>query len=247
MKGVLLFAVIFLTTLIGVPNTANAQMGLGTWEGSAYAGLSTYQGDMVEPNFTLKGSEFALGFGVRNFLSPQFALGARLWYLKISGDDSLYPSIEERGGRMLTKIGTVLLVAEYSPFGVAGDPGASRKLSPYIFLGTGVGFVNHNVNYGQINAPEETIKQDEENSKGVYVLFPFGGGLRFAPTNSWNLSLEASLMTPFSDYIDGISALGNPSSKDWVTAIMLGFHMPFGGERMIKPDDDKDQYHPGGF
>ena len=247
MKGVLLFAVIFFTTLVGFPDAAKAQLSLGTWEGSAYAGLSTYQGDMVEPNFTLKGSEFALGFGVRNFLSPQVALGARLWYLKISGDDSLYPSIEARGGRMFTKIGSILLVAEYSPFGVAGDPASSRKLSPYVFLGTGVGFVNPDVNYSQINGSAEKIKQDEENSKGVYVLLPFGGGLRFAPTNSWNLSLEASLMTPFSDNIDGISALGNPDSKDWVTAIMLGFHMPFGGERMIKPDDDKDQYRPGGF
>ena len=247
MRGVLLFTVIFLTTFIGLPDTAKAQLRLGAWEGSAYGGLSTYQGDMITPNFTLKNSEFALGFGVRNFLSPQMALGARLWYLKISGDDSLYPNLEERGGRMLSKIGTVLLVAEYSPFGVAGDPTNSRKFSPYIFLGTGVAFVNPDVNYNQINAPEETIKQDEENSKGVYVLFPFGGGLRFAPTDSWNLSLEASLMTPFSDYIDGISALGNPSSKDWLTAIMLGFHMPFGGERMIKPDDDKDKHRPGGF
>jgi len=73
------FCFVLFAGFVAFSGKVQAQSALGVWEGSAYAGMSTYQGDMLEPNFSLKNSEFSLGFGVRNFLSPQVALNARFW------------------------------------------------------------------------------------------------------------------------------------------------------------------------
>ncbi len=211
-------------------------------------GVSTYQGDMTVSNLpVLKHGHFAFGFGARNFLSPQFALAARFWHGKISGDDSLYPELEERGGRMTAGINSLLLMVEVSPLGVAGDPNTQLTFSPYLFFGTGFSLANVSVNYANINGSPEAIEQDQAASENkFYVLFPIGAGLRFAPTSSWNLSLEMGFATPFSDTMDGISMLGNPDKKDWVTSILIGFHMPFGDERVVRPEEDKE-YRPGNF
>ncbi len=248
MKPVYAFFFVLVLSLFGSA-ALWAQNGLGSWEGSAFLGMSTYQGDMTVSNLPLaKHGHFAFGFGVRHFLSPQFAMAGRFWHGKISGDDSLYPNLDERGGRMTAGINSLLLLAEFSPLGLAGDPNTEMIFSPYLFFGTGVALVNINVNYADIRGMPEHIEQDKLSAQNKFhVLFPFGAGLRFAPRESWNLSLELGLATPFSDTIDGISMLGNPDKKDWITSILLGFHMPFGSERVVRPDSEEDEYKPGSF
>ncbi len=245
-----IYSFLFFLFFVLCGNTAIfSQTGLGTWEASAFLGLSTYQGDMTVSNLPIaKHGHFAFGFGARNFLSPQFAVAARFWHGKISGDDSLYPDLDSRGGKMTTGINSILLLAEFSPLGLAGDPNTELLFSPYLFFGTGVALANISVNYADIHGKPENIEQDKMSARNKFhVLFPFGVGLRFAPKASWNLSLEMGLATPFSDTIDGISMLGNPDKKDWITSILLGFHMPFGSERVVRPDSDEDEYKSGGF
>ncbi|HND87766.1 MAG TPA: thrombospondin type 3 repeat-containing protein, partial [Saprospiraceae bacterium] len=117
-----------------------------------------------------------------------------------------------------------------------------RKFAPYLYLGTGAVYTKPQVDWNEsgdggnsaiyYNALKED--QDARYSK-VNPLAAVGGGVRIPLSKKALLGLEGIFQYAFSDYIDGVSAVGNPGKKDWYFLGQVTFSWPLGNS-----DQDRD-------
>ncbi len=220
-------------------------------------GAMSYLGDVNESNFALPNeSNFSGGIFVRHHFAPNFAVRGQIFIGKISGSDlnftepawrqqraysftspvseaSLQLEWDILGKKRFRKRKTVTYQNQaYQQLAIVNHIG--RTLSPYVFGGGGLITTSPSPDFtggGPLDdATQKLVDIDLDNSRKVAArpAVLFGGGLHYDINPNWVLGLEVGLRYAFSDYLDGISAAGNPNLKDWYTFAALQVSYRFG-------------------
>ena len=195
------------------------------WEGGLQVGATNYTGDLVDPAFVnLRETQLGFGLFLRHRIHPNWSTRLNAFYGKLTGDDRNYFDVEwrtQRAFQFSTIVNELSLLVEWEPFGHkrTPKPGVYRKmLSPYLFAGFGTSIFDPNPNFNLSNLGEfkSLAKQDDLSSFAqTHQTVPFGLGLKFNQSEHFNIGLEFSARTAFTDYIDGVSQSGNPENDDW--------------------------------
>jgi len=86
-----------------------------------------------------------------------------------------------------------------------------KRFSPYLFAGFGVANFSPNEDNGLPSDAPEVLN----GIPSLFMVVPFGGGLRYDLNRKFGIALEGSYQYSFSDEIDGISASRDPLDNDW--------------------------------
>ena len=201
------------------------------WETGLLLGGAGYQGDLNPENYPLlKELNPAYGGFFRYYLTPSFS--TRLWGMstQLSGSDRNFPLEAPhrlRDFSFRTKFTEFSFTFEWDPFGKSHYPESKYryhpKVTPYFFAGIGMARFKPETDYQVDFKMDENIAPpilaDEAKSRTVQLpVVPFGGGLRFDLSKSTTIALEGALRFADSDYLDGVSATGNPKRRDWYAA-----------------------------
>ncbi len=187
------------------------------WEVGILGGVSNYQGDLspAQNFYSVGPSHAAFGGFVRYNPHRLFAGRLGVNYSSVSGDDS--KSLDaNRQRRNLSFKSTVLefnLIGEFNILGY--QPYAlSETFSPYVFIGV-AGFVFNPTAVLDGDTyelqPLGTEGQglpghpDRQPYRLTEFAIPFGGGLKYAINDRWNIGIEVGLRKTFTDYLDDVS------------------------------------------
>lgn len=180
-------------------------------------GVSAYQGDLSPSTNRLNPGQInpmAGLFGRYNF-NQHLAARAGFNFGVISGDDSK-STIQPNMGRNLSFRSNIFegnLLLEFNILGY--EPyNLEKPWSPFIFAG--IAFFHHNP---KTKFNDEWIELQPLGTEGQglaaypdrtpYSLtgfaIPFGGGIKFALNDTWNIGAEAGVRMTFTDYLDDVS------------------------------------------
>ena len=116
----------------------------------------------------------------------------------------------------------ISVIGEFEPFGeqrYLGGRGFKKLVSPYLMAGIGVCIIDPMVDFSKTNGSTAyTLKVEEDLNAEVLsttIVVPLGTGVKFDVAELWNVSLEVGARATFTDYVDGLSAAGNPDANDW--------------------------------
>ena len=200
-----------------------------TFELGGSVGLSNYQGDVASSKIWTP-QELNLGasiFARYNFFNTKWSLRTDVLVTNLSGNDHNFSKEEpwrtERGLIFNTSLQEVTLNLEWK-FRNKFIP--QKGFHPYLVAGLGIVFTNPTTNIEQSDSPDKEGRIETKN----HLLIPIGVGFTYNLTNRLSLGAEVSTRQPFTDYLDGISQLGNPQRKDWYTYAALTFAYEFGAD-----------------
>ncbi|MFT4761345.1 MAG: opacity protein-like surface antigen [Paraglaciecola sp.] len=183
----------------------NTQVGI-------FAGLSNYQGDLVESSFTLKESSVTFGALLKHDLSTKLAIRAGLNFGKLKGDDANFSERENRGYRFETNFFDLSAGLEYTPLAKERyDAGGTfqKTISPFAYIG--VGIVN-----ADVSVDDNIVRtQDELDASSLHFALPIGLGIKADLTERIALAADLSFRATFSDYLDGFSESAGIDKSDW--------------------------------
>ena len=176
-------------------------------------GLMTYQGDLVKGVFAKEEFNFFYGALLRAHLTEKISVKGTFYSGRLSGNDNNYSERKDRAFRFKSDITEFTLQGEWNILGSGryNNRGLADKqrFTPYLFAGLGVTIADPEVFKGDIPDPEGT---DYET---FHFVLPAGAGAKVGLTENIVVGLELGGRTSFSDYLDGISTLGNPGANDW--------------------------------
>lgn len=219
-----------------------AQQSSGKWMVGINGGAMIYQGDLAPSSLgSYKTPSFTVGIAAVRILNSYFAVRANAVFGKLRGDDAQYSSPEWRQYRNLifvTPVTEFSAQLQWNPFGNNSNE-LGMKVTPYLFGGAGVSFVNISRDYSKLdtavfsfNSKQQLgLKQDTATlpPRSLFVL-PVGAGLSFYLSPRWSLNLETSFRYTFTDYLDGFSYVANPKQKDYYHTHTVGLVYRFGGK-----------------
>lgn len=198
-------------------------------------GTFIYQGDLV-PSFagSFRTAKPMISLIVNKPVSNNFSLRGSIASGQISADEYAYASPAWRQSRAfnfsssLTEIATVLV------FDFADQTlDNTGRISPYIFAGGAVSFLNIHRDWSKFNFSAFDSKsfvlaglgQDTiHKTPSVLPVIPLGAGLRYCINSHWSMNAELNYRYSFSDYIDGFSKAGNPRANDSYYSISIGLN-----------------------
>ncbi len=180
-------------------------------------GASAYEGDLSHSSIAKKLQETRPAFGAFARYNINNYVAARLTfnYGTLTSSDA-NSKLENRNRRNLSFRSNIFEFGLTGEFNILGyQPYNLEKIfSPYVFAGIAVFKYNPKA---ELN--DEWIELQPLGTEGqglaefpereIYNLtqfaIPFGGGLKYALNDSWNIGLEAGLRMTFTDYIDDVS------------------------------------------
>lgn len=180
-------------------------------------GASNYSGDLTPSKIgpILKETHPAFGAFARYNISNHLAARLSFNYGSISGDDAT-SKVAGRANRNLSFRSNILEFGLTGEFNILGyQPYNLEKVfSPYIFAGIALYKFNPKAKYEgdwielqPLGTEGQGLTQYPERKPYNLTQFavPFGGGLKYALNDSWNIGLEAGLRMTFTDYLDDVS------------------------------------------
>lgn len=179
---------------------------------SVGVGLTTYQGDLVEPRIDFGVAHLAFAAGYGYYFNDKLTGNISLLFGQISGSDADYESRVARGFSLdATSLVNVSLGLDYYFVG-KNHYRKDENTALYVSGGLGLAFVN----------PEaQGIAENSEDEFGGSAFgFQIGGGIKQHFSEKFSLGLELSYRPLFSDLIDGISKNGNSDNID--TFVWIG-------------------------
>ncbi|MBA2328384.1 MAG: outer membrane beta-barrel protein [Flavisolibacter sp.] len=200
-KFVLLIIVAFISI------SSYSQMRIGV-----FGGVSHYQGDLVDQAFPARFTKGAFGLSLNYEFTERLTLRTGLTFAKIAGDDK-YNNKEYLRFRNLSfesNITELSILGEYNIFNLS-----SMRWSPYVF--GGVALFKFNPYTFDSTGEKFFLKPLSTEGQGLdqyperkpysltQVSLPFGGGIKFALSETINIGLEAGIRKTFTDYLDDVS------------------------------------------
>ncbi len=203
------------------------------WEAGVILGGMNYQGDLVPEIYPVP-EETNLAYGIfsRWYFNPNFSFRLQGVRGQLSGNDSNsdLTATQERRYRFTTTLHELNGMIEWDPFGHKRHQEPfkfTKKVTPYGFIGGGFIHRNTDVVFGSYN-PSLPISEDEleelmtkvenERRAGEPSFNPsttIGGGLKFDFSRAFTLGVHLAANYNFTDYLDGVSLLGNAETNDW--------------------------------
>lgn len=196
--------------------------GQSTMEGGFLLGGATYQGDLVA-SLTPELSEIqpAGSIFTRFYLGSSWALRTNLLYAEFSGSDQNFENRRKRNFSFRSQLGEASLLLEFDPLGgrrFSGVSGYRRTVSPFIFGGIGLGYMNPRPDFDEngVDFPSKVLEDEQADYNPFRLSLPSGLGLRFDISEKVSFSAMATAHYLISDYLDGISKAANPETNDWL-------------------------------
>lgn len=228
------------------------------WEFGGGVYYTAYQGDLNEPkfNFGKYSPRAAFGLHLRRNVSNSVIVRFNALFGQLAGDDSNFDEPAWRQARGISFTSPLLeltALGELYPFGLFRimEDGERRRVAPFVMLGIGTVYTNPNVDWNDENGNSEIDPAAAQFDKSMQlnkfnITMPFGLGLRFALGTHATIGLEAAMRPTFSDYIDGVSQVGNPNKTDWFFTGGLTFSYAFGEKKppvviANAPKSDRDR------
>ncbi|MEM9930464.1 MAG: DUF6089 family protein, partial [Bacteroidota bacterium] len=225
------------------------------WEVGVGAGLSLFQGDLVDSRMgDLSQGNLTGGFLVRYHLNQNIALRGNILLGALEGDDRVgnddRPDLVSRGFSFNSTFYETSLMLEFDILGglrnfnpdKGHNPdkyknGFRRLVSPYLFAGIGAKFLDLETEYGtRLNTPDVVTDRREQIAYGNSgLVVPFGGGIKVDLSRNIALGAEVGWRAGFTDYWDGVSQSGEPDNDDWFVTGLVNLSV-----RLGETDTDKD-------
>jgi hypothetical protein len=185
-----------------------------TWEIGLGGGGSGYMGDL-NPNNPLKISGFAANIFVKRNFNPYFS--ARLSYTlgMIQGADSTSSSAQfrQRNLSFKTPLSEFSLIGEFNFMNyLAGI--SNNRYTPFLFLGVSTVAYNPQAVYKGHTYNLRPLRTEDEAKQypGSAIAIPYGVGIKYNFTGSWNLIADLGYRQPSTDYLDDVAGYyPNPS------------------------------------
>ncbi len=184
-----------------------------------HLGIGNVLGDLTQsdlPNFSSTG--FSTGVFAKMPIDPKIGIRAGFTHSKLKGED--YDDASDRGFSFNNNLYEIMLVGEYEPFGrdrfftdATGEVQMDKLISPYVFLGFGLGLVNLDPDFNESTEPG-VVQDRNQGSNATTLVVPFGVGVRFDLSDLLTLGVETGMRFTTTDYIDGISEAANPDGND---------------------------------
>jgi hypothetical protein len=192
-------------------------------EAGIFLGASNYQGEFSPAPVAFNETRPAIGLVYTQFLDPNWGITGMISYGRITGRDSnLSLDIQrDRNWAFQTGLLEFATSVQYQPWGAPRLNAAGLffpRFSPYVAAGLGVAFANNTV-----TVPSEGREiAPEPDAKSVFVTLPVSLGLRFVWSERLTFIGEFGQRAVFSDYLDGVSLRGDPTTNDWFYRFGLG-------------------------
>ncbi|NOT51390.1 MAG: hypothetical protein HOP10_08955 [Chitinophagaceae bacterium] len=196
-------------------------------------GFTVYQGDLTPEKFgAFKTQKFAVGLHVSRILNQTFSIRGNLLISTLRGDDAVYAQPEYRRLRNFNFTSPVVELSCLLVFNITAQNYADKGLSPYVFAGGGLAYLNIKRDWSRLNRDyfnaqnhilADGLAIDSAHSlPRIIPVIPVGGGLRYFFSPQWGLNAEASYRLGYTDYIDGFSQAANPELKDHYLNYAIG-------------------------
>jgi Domain of unknown function (DUF6089) len=199
MKKIFLIFTCFLT-LKNIMQAQHLEIG-------AAAGLGFYSGD-VSHNLggTLAEAKGNYGILVRKNFSEKTALKFYFNHGKVSGKDKYAneEDLKQRNIGFRTTINEVGVNFEYNIRDYMPD-GMYSTFAPYVFLGVAGFKYTPQARYNNDWVSLRPLRTEGTNYGSYSLAIPFGGGIKYALNDHWNLGLELGIRPTFTDYLDDVS------------------------------------------
>jgi len=216
-------------------------------------GMSVYRGDLAS-TFSKNGLSYGLSLGANYKLWPHTVFGLQFSYVNLqSKDDNTARNISFTGKVYeLQAYGRLYIIDEIVR--VAQD---RRKESQYTFckpyITAGLAGILYSAT-AQINSPSYLLAQYNPaltHNRSVEnipyprlgVAFPVGFGMQFNLDQRSSICAQYVYRYTLTDYLDGVSALGNSSTKDGFGLLTVMFQYaptaPKGKKKMALPPPEK--------
>ena len=190
-------------------------------------GLTSYNGDVdIDAKNLFSSMRPAVGIVGKYRLSNSFLLRAQALRGKLIGSEKTHSEEwrRDRGFSFETKITELSAVLEY-------DFMKRGRFNVFGFAGAGATFFNPKTDYALPNPYilTDVTVDNNTNYKTVTATIPMGLGVKYAMNRDFILSFEIGYRKVFTDYLDGISIIGNPNRKDAYFISALTLTKAFGG------------------
>ncbi len=231
MKKIMSLKTFIVAVFVCTAFTSNSQENKFEW--GASVGFVVYQGDLTPEKFgAFKTQKFAVNINANRVLNPTFSIRGNLLIGKLKGDDSKYDEPEFRQERNFNFTSSLVELSASLVFNITAKNDADKGLSPYIFAGAGLSFLNIKRDWSRFNREYFDV-QNHTVTDGLTIdsahslpkmipVIPVGGGLRYFFSPQWGINAEASYRVSFTDYIDGFSEAANPELKDHYLNYAIG-------------------------
>ncbi|MFN8252725.1 MAG: DUF6089 family protein [Ferruginibacter sp.] len=236
MKSVFKKTALAATLVFGSYPFIYSQTGLSKYEVGLSGGVFVYQGDLTPQQLgSYKTMKPQLALHVYRKISPVFSVRLNLNRGKLYGNDAKYSNPDWRQQRNFS---FTTPVTELSVQGVWSFlENRTPRLSPYVFAGAGLSFVNIKRDYSNYNAAyfgessgvSAGLAQDAATSlPRVIPVAPVGAGVRYYLNERFSLIGETSYRLSFTDYLDGFSKSANAGKNDHYMSHSVGVIYSFG-------------------
>lgn len=211
--------------------------------GILVGGANAY-GDLVDTRFFKpSNTNFAYGLFLRYNIDRNLSLKASFNRGTLTGSDLDSETLSFRGLTFESPVTELSLVGEFDFLGhkrFSDRGGFKGKVSPYVFAGFALGMTQVDTDFSSLaDQPnlQERARLDLRNQQDTHTSLPIGLGAKIDLNRQWVLGLELGLRPVFNDYLDGVSAVGNPSRNDWysVGGLTIGY-------RVGSKDSDSDGF-----
>ena len=200
------------------------------FEVGAFGGACNYQGDLAGGVVIWQETQPAFGVLLRYTPNPYITIRGNYLQGKLTGADSHSPEPSQRS-RGLTFNSTIRefsFIGEFNFLGQSNErnyQGAETLFNPYLFAGLGVASTD-----GTPVAPSDRRPYPfpEEGTKSIVPALPLGIGFKVQFSDVVSVGIEWGTRLTFSDYLDGVSKVGNPKKNDWYMFGGLTFTYCFG-------------------
>lgn len=193
-----------------------------TWEAGGFLGAAGYMGDLNQ-RAPVKPSGIAAGAFVQRNFNPYLALKLNYTYGKITGADSTSNTqqFRDRNLSFTTPLNELSLMLEFNL--MKYTPGADKnRFSPFIYFGAGVVDYHPQADYqGNMYNLSPLMTEGQANPYPTMALvMPYGAGVKYNFSGSWNIMAHLGYRYVRSDYIDDVSGtyadkstFGNPVAQ----------------------------------
>ena len=211
-----------------------AQGNLPNWELGGNIGFTAYQGDLSPSGLgSYKTLKPTIVLSASKIFSEKIKLRTALTIGQFKGDESKFSAPAYRRLRNLSFTTSFEEVSEVVIWNFLESAGQSEPkiISPYIFGGVGISFLNVKRNANNVSpiliAIEPKIATDlaqdlsTPTPKSIWVL-PVGVGANFNITEQISLNAELNFRYSKNDYLDGFSKVANPKKNDYYYGATVG-------------------------
>ncbi len=206
------------------------------YEGGPIFGFANYAGDVAESRIELGETKVGFGFFLRSHQTKNLSLRLHFITARISGDDANSPDLKDRKLSFFSSVTEFGGQVEWNIFGkdrITQTGVHVISATPYIFVGAAGAHANPTVTQGA-NGTALPVPLPELGLKKLFFVTPIGIGGRFDIGDRVVLGAEAGFRPVYSDDLDGVSANGNRSKKDWYYLLNGTVSYIFGNPYKIK-------------